>query len=83
MSNITITKKNFELKVDRSELVEVHETADGVAFHFKDGIQLLKLDSYMSSVTKQLIKKTIDRFETGNIIIDLDNPRQPARVDAT
>jgi len=83
MSKITIKKRNFELNVDRSELVEVHETADGVAFHFKDGVQLLKLDSYMPSSTKQIIKNTIDKFETGNIIIDLDNQRQPARVDAT
>ena len=83
MSNIIIKKKNFELVVAREELVEVHETADGVAFHFKDGIQLLKVDSYMPSATKQLIKNTIDRFETGTIIIDLDNQRTPARVDAT
>ena len=81
MSEVLIKKRGFELKVKKEELVEVHETADGVAFHFKDGITLIKDDPYMPSGTKQLIKNTIDRFESGNITIDLDNQKQPARVD--
>ena len=82
MAQMTIKKGDFSMKVDRDFLVEVSETADGVVFNFREGIQLTFNDQFMQSATKQLIKNTADNFPGKKLIFDLDNPRQPAMVDA-
>ncbi len=42
MAKMIIKQKNFELTVERSELVQIDETADGVVFQFKGGLSLMK-----------------------------------------
>jgi hypothetical protein len=37
----------------------------------------------MQQATKNIIKNTADSFPGKRLIFDLDNPRQPALVDAT
>lgn len=83
MAKIMIKDGTLELKVDRSDLVEVSETPDGVVFNFKNGIQLHKVEQYMPTSIKQIIKNTADNFPGHNLIFELDNPKVPARVDAT
>ena len=83
MSEIIIKQKNFELKVDRSELVQLDETPDGVVFQFKNGISLIKNDQFMPSSIKQLMKNTADNYPDKKLIYELDNPRRPVYVDAT
>ena len=83
MAKMIIKKGEFKIEVDRDLLVEVSETADGVAFNFKEGIQLYFLDQFMHSATKQIIKNTADNFPGQKLVFDLDNGRQPAMVDAT
>lgn len=83
MSEVIIKKGKVQVKLDRSELIEVSETADGVAFSFKGGLQLYYTDNFMPSATKQIIKNTADNFPGKKLIFDLDNQRQPALVDAT
>jgi len=80
---ITIKKGEFNITIPRSELVEVSETHDGVAFSFKGGLQLYYTSNFMPSGPKQVIKSTIDSFPGKKIIVDLDNERRPALVDAT
>lgn len=80
---ITITKGDLVLKVQRKDLVEVSETADGVCFNFKGGITLYQTDQYMQNHTKQLIKNTVDNFPGTDLFIDLNEPNKPIRVDAT
>jgi hypothetical protein len=80
---ITIKKGRLNLTVPRSELVDVSETHDGVAFNFKGGLQLYYTDTYMQQATKQIMKNTADSFPGKKLIFNLDNPRQPALVDAT
>jgi len=83
MSKITIKNGSFNLVVDRSDLIEVVETPDGVVFNFKGNIQLHKNEQFMPSSVKNIIKNTADNFPGLDIIFELDNPKVPARVDAT
>ena len=83
MSELIIKQKNFELKVDRSELVQLDETADGVVFKFKNGVSLIKNDQFMPSSVKQIMKNTADNYPDKKLIFELDNPKRPVMVDAT
>ena len=80
---ILIKKGSMKLEVDRSELVEVSETHDGIAFNLKGGIQIYYTDNFMPQAMKEIIKNTSNHFADKRIIFDLDNQRQPALVDAT
>lgn len=80
---ITIKRGKLKITVPRSELIDVSETHDGVAFNFKGGIQIYYTNNFMQSATKSVIKNTADSFPGKKLIFDLDNPRQPALVDAT
>lgn len=79
---LTIKQGPFEIHCPREALVEVSETADGVALNFKGGVSLIKTDPYMPIHTKQIIKNTCDNFPTGNVVIDLMNYNKPASVNA-
>ena len=83
MAKITIKNGSLKLEVDRSELIEVSETPDGVVFNFKGGLQLHKIEQFMPTSVKQIIKNTADNYPDLNLIFELDNPKIPARVDAT
>lgn len=80
---IVIKKGNLKLEVNRSELVEVNETHDGIAFNFKEGLQLYYTDNFMPPGMKEIIKNTSNNFPNKKIVFDLDNQRHPALVDAT
>lgn len=82
-ATITIKKGAVVLTAPKSELIEVSETHDGIAFNFKRGLQLYQVEQYMPSHIKQLIKNTTDSFEGNNIIINLDDAKKPIMVDAT
>ncbi len=82
-TKIIIKKGSMELEMNRSDLVEVSETHDGVAFNFKDGIQLYFTDQFMPQHMKELMKNTSNHFADKKLIFDLDNQRAPVLVDAT
>jgi hypothetical protein len=82
-AKILIKKGSMNLEVDRSDLVEVSETHDGIAFNLKGGIQIYYTDNFMPQAMKEIIKNTSNHFTDKRIIFDLDNQRQPALVDAT
>ena len=83
IAKVTIKKGTMILDIDRSALVEVSETHDGITFNFKEGLQLYFTDNFMPQSMKELIKNTSNHFPNQNLIFDLDNQRTPARVDAT
>jgi len=80
---VKIVKGSMKLEVDRNELIEVSETHDGIAFNFKGGMQLYYTDDFMPQGMKELIKNTSNHFDNKTLVFDLDNQRQPAKVDAT
>jgi len=83
MSEIIIKQKNFELKVKRSELVQLDETADGVVFQFKNGLSLIKNDQFMPLHVKNIMKNTSDNYPDKKLVFELDNHKRPVIVDAT
>lgn len=83
MAKMIIKAKNFELTVDRSELVQLDETADGVVFQFKNGLSLMKIEPLMPSSIKQIMKNTADNFPDQKLVFEMDNPKRPVYVDAT
>lgn len=83
MAEITIKKGGVTITSPRSDLLEVNESADGVVFSFKGGLQVNYMDNFMPATNKQIIKNTADSFANKKLIFDLDNKRNPALVDAT
>jgi len=80
---IKILKGDLVITAPKSDLIEVSETHDGIAFNFKGGLQVYQIEQFMPPHVKQLIKNTADSFEKNNIIVDLNNPKKPVMVDAT
>lgn len=85
MSDSLIIKKGtMELVMtDRSNLITAEPSHDGVVFTFKGGIQVYCTDNYMPVHTKELIRNTTNSFPTANLIIDVANYNQPAKVEPT
>lgn len=83
MAEITIKAGNVVIEANRKDIMDVAETPDGVSFTFKGGLQVLYTDPYMPSGAKQIIKNTADNIKEQKLIFELDNPKVPARVDAT
>jgi hypothetical protein len=83
MSEITIKVGNVKVEASRNDIMEVSETPDGVAFNFKGGLQVVFTDPYMPTSAKQIVKSTADNIREKKLIFELDNPKMPARVDAT
>jgi len=83
MAEITIKAGNVKVEANRNDILEVSETPDGVSFNFKGGLQVVFTDPYMPSSAKQIVKGTADRITEKKLIFELDNPKMPARVDAT
>lgn len=83
--DVSITIKNGPLKltVPRSELIDVSETHDGVAFNFKGGVQLYYTNNFLPQGAKQIMVQTADSFPGKKLIFDLVNHQKPAMVDAT
>ena len=82
-ATITIKRGLLKLTIPRSELVDVSETHDGVAFNFKGGVQLYYTNNFMPQAAKQVMSNTADSYPGKKLIFDLDDPRKPAMVDAT
>lgn len=83
MAKIIIKQKNFTLEVERSELVQLDETADGIVFQFKNGLSLMKNDQFMPASVKNIMKNTTDNYPGKKLVFELDNPQKPVYVDAT
>jgi hypothetical protein len=83
MSEVIIKKGKIKTILDRTDLIEVSETPDGVNFSIKGGLLLALMDPDMPSGTKQVIKNTADSFPGGKTLtFDLANYRKPVMVEA-
>jgi hypothetical protein len=78
MATIKIKKGTMKLiDTDRVNLIEVSQTHDGIAFTFRDNIQLYVTDQYMPNGTKEVIKNTSNSFPTADLEFDLMNYSKP------
>ena len=76
---VTIKRGTMNMVMDRTDLVQVDQTPDGVAFSFKLGIHIVLTDQFMSNEAKDLIKAA-NNFPKGNLMFDLNNYKKPAYV---
>ncbi len=76
---ISIKKGNVTITCSRAELTMLDQTPDGIVINFKGGLSLNYTDQYMEIATKQLIKQAVDHM-SGNLEIDFNNRRTPARI---
>jgi len=83
MSEITIIKGSIEITADRKDLIEVVETYDGVAFNFKEGLQIYQIDTSMPNHVKNRMSNSADAFEKGKLIFNLNDYKVPVKVDVT
>jgi len=83
MSEIVIKKKGIITTLKRENLIEIHETGDGVVFNFKHGLHLTYIDPHMPMTPKNIMKNAADSFNAKKIIFDLDNYTSPTSIDCT
>lgn len=81
--NIEIKSGETELTLNKNRIIEVLETADGLAFNLKDGLTLIYTNQFMPLTPKQLIKGTIDACNTdgATIMVNLNNPARPVSIN--
>ena len=76
-SKITIKKGSINITMNRSDLVEVKETHDGVCFNFMGGLHLYMTDSLMPLETKNLMRQGADNFPKAHLTFNLNDYRKP------
>lgn len=83
MAKVTIKNHDLELNVSKKMLVDAEQTPDGIVFNFNDGSNYFVIATYMPLETKEKIKQSVSMFEGANIIIDLNNYKNPVYADLT
>lgn len=81
---IVINNKETSITLEKDQIVEVIETADGLAFHLRNNLSLVFTDGFFPSNAKQLVRGAVDRcqVQNGTITVDLQNHITPARIEA-
>ena len=78
MSNVVIKKGLMKLiDTDRSNLIEINPSHDGIVFMFKNNIHIYCTDPYMPASSKELMRNTANSFPTVNLVFDLANYLKP------
>lgn len=80
MNKLQITKNGIVTTLDKSDLISIDETYDGVCFNFKNGLHLHLTDTDMPTGTKNLIH-TATAYNVPLLKIDLNNYKQPLKID--
>jgi hypothetical protein len=84
MAKILIRKGNMKLvDMDRSDLIDVNPSHDGIVFNFKNNAYLYFTDQYLPVTSKELMKVTSNNFPTADLEFDLANYAKPviAKID--
>lgn len=75
---ITIKKGQMEItKTERSNLITVEPTHDGIIFTLKGGIQIYCTDNNMPVYSKDIMKNTSNSFSNADLSFDLLNYNKP------
>lgn len=77
---VTIKKETIILTVNKSDLIEVKETGDGMVFNLKGGLYFTLMDMRMPLEVKRAISTAVNRFKAANLVIDLMNYVHPVSV---
>jgi len=77
---VTIKRGTIVVKSDRTDLIQIDETYDGIVFSFKSGLHVQITDQFLPTETKVLIKNA-NTFPKGNLVFDLNNYRKPTSLE--
>jgi len=84
MATVTIKKGSMDLiKTDRSHLIEVNPSHDGIVFMFKNNVHLYCTDQYLPISSKELMRNTSNNFPLANLIFDIANYSKPVVAEIT
>jgi hypothetical protein len=82
MAKVVIKKRGIVVEMDRSDLVMVDHTADGLVFNFKYGLFLHYTDNFMPLTSKELMKNSSNSFPNAKkLVFDLDNYNKPVSAE--
>lgn len=82
MSKVVIKKMGISVEMDRSELIMIDQTADGVVFNFKYGLFLHYTDNFMPNGAKELMKNSANSFPNAKkLVFNLDNYNKPVSAE--
>jgi len=79
---ITIKKHTILLTINRSDLVEVKETGDGMVFNLQGNLHMTLTDPRMPLEAKRSIAVALNTFKTTDLVVDLLNYVKPVRAIA-
>ena len=77
---VTIKHGGVEVTVKRDHFINVQEAPDGLVFNFTNGMHLVYSNQYMTIPSKVRVTAA-NRIDKGSMLIDLDNPDKPIKVE--
>jgi hypothetical protein len=77
---IVIKKQTIVLEIERTDLVEVKETGDGIVFNLQGGLHLSLIDMNMPLEVKRVIYTACNSFKKANLVIDLMSYLKPVKA---
>lgn len=83
MAKVTIKDGDVEIKLDKKAFVNADQTPDGIVFNFKGGSHYYVIGTHMPIEAKEKVKQATDLFEGADIVIDVNNYKNPVYVDLT
>ena len=80
---VIIRNKETKIELEKDQIMEVLETADGIALNMKNGLSIIHVDGFMPSTAKQLIKSTLDHCQATHATIDVNlaDHQRPASIN--
>ena len=84
MSEVVIKNRDLEIRLDKKVLVNADQTPDGMVFNFQGGSHYYLIAMNMPIETKERIKQATNLlFEGANLVIDVNNYKNPVYADLT
>jgi hypothetical protein len=82
MARVTIRKGNMALvDMDRSDLIDVNPSHDGVVFTFKNNAYLYFTDQNLPTAVKEVMKNTANNFPLATLDFDVGNYKKPVTAE--
>lgn len=81
INQIVITKNKTKIIMQRSDVMEIKHSHDGLVFNLLNGLHIYASDSFMTIEMKEKIVSAFDRFKNADITIDLGNYNSPVSIN--
>lgn len=78
--SVTIKRGSMVAKMDKSDLVNIEATHDGLVFNCKNGYHIYITDNYMPGEVKTKLLAADQALPKGNFVIDLNDYKNPLKI---